>query len=111
MTLQGDNSLIGVIGVTGHLGYWLGKAHWGKGYMTEVAIALIDAYFRGAKSKNIIAGVFQDNAGSQAVLNKLGFTQIGMSRQFCPARNAEVERIAMELGRAAWRERRERRAA
>ena len=105
ITLKGDDRLIGVIGVTGHLGYWLGKAHWGRGYMTEAATALIDAYFDGAKSKKIISGVFQDNPGSQAVLTKLGFLQIGTSLQFCPARDAEVDHIDMELRRAAWRER------
>ena len=36
---------MGVVGITGHLGYWLGKPFWGQGYMTEAAGALVDAYF------------------------------------------------------------------
>ena len=28
-----------------HLGYWLGTPHWGQGYATEAARALIDAFF------------------------------------------------------------------
>ena len=106
ITLKGDDYLIGVIGITGHLGYWLAQAHWGKGLMTEAAIALIDTYFSHTKSKKIVSGVFIDNPGSQGVLRKLGFTVTGQSRQFCPARNDDVDHIDMELRRTAWLERR-----
>ncbi|MEL7153646.1 MAG: GNAT family N-acetyltransferase [Pseudomonadota bacterium] len=105
VTRRDNEALIGVAGVTGHLGYWLGKAHWGQGYMTEAATALINAYFATAKSKQIISGVFNDNPGSQAVLEKLGFSVTGHSRQFCPAREGDVDHIDMELRRATWRER------
>ena len=43
--------LIGMIGIEPgpdgrpHLGYWLGTPYWGKGYATEAARALIDAWF------------------------------------------------------------------
>ena len=43
------DKLIGVVGFTffegkpPELGYWLGEPHWGKGYMTEAARALIEA--------------------------------------------------------------------
>src|SRR3569833_648918 len=44
--------LIGIVGFSykenepPELGYWLGESHWGKGYMTEAAKALIDAAHR-----------------------------------------------------------------
>ena len=45
-------SLIGAVGIEPHgetgkpyLGYWLGTPHWGEGYATEAARALIDAFF------------------------------------------------------------------
>ena len=63
---------LGVVGITGDLGYWLGKPYWGRGYMTEAASALIDAYFGKTRSQEIASGVFVDNPGSARVLRKLG---------------------------------------
>lgn len=97
-------TMMGVVGITGHLGYWLGKDHWGQGYMTEAAQALIDAYFTTGKSGKIIAGVFTDNPGSKGVLDKLGFVETGRSKMFCNPRAAEFDNIDMELRRAAWRD-------
>ena len=99
-----DDALIGVIGITGHLGYWLGQAHWGHGYMTEAATALLDAYFR-KKREPLIAGVFHDNAASQKLLIRLGFRVTGQSRQFCRPRGEELDHIDMVLDRADWFER------
>lgn len=95
-------ALIGVTGVTGHLGYWLAKPHWGHGYMTEACTGLIDTYFARTRSAKIVSGAFADNPGSQAVLGKLGFVQTGTSRQFVPARGAEVDHVTMCLTRPDW---------
>ena len=97
--------LMGVIGITGHLGYWLGRRFWGQGFMTEAARALINVYFDHAKSSQIVSGVFADNPGSNGVLHKLGFVETGTSRQFCPARAQEVDHIDMALRRSAWQQR------
>ncbi len=40
-----DGELIGVVGITTSLGYWLGQPFWGCGYMSEAAGALVDAWF------------------------------------------------------------------
>ena len=106
ITCRGDDRLIGVVGITGHLGYWLGRKHWGQGYMTEAATGLLEVWFAKKSSAKVISGVFADNPGSKAVLDKLGFVQTGTSRQFCPARGAEVDHIDMELCRTRWQERR-----
>ena len=93
---------MGVVGITGHLGYWLGKPFWGQGYMTEAAGGLVDAYFAGTKSEKIVSGAFADNPGSQAVLRKLGFSRSGQSRCFCSARGREVDHVDFALTRVAW---------
>ncbi|MEM6623103.1 MAG: GNAT family protein [Pseudomonadota bacterium] len=98
----GTEGLIGVVGVTGHLGFWLGKPFWGQGYMTEAATAMIATYFEHAKSTKIISGAFADNPGSLAVQTKLGFVQTGRSRQYVPARGEEVDHIDLALRRADW---------
>ena len=57
------------------LGYWLGEAYWGKGYMTE-AIRLIVAYgFKTFDIQRIYARPFGTNLGSQNVLLKNGFIE------------------------------------
>ncbi|MEM9139477.1 MAG: GNAT family protein [Pseudomonadota bacterium] len=102
VTLPGDDRLMGIVGVTGHLGYWLGRAHWGRGYMTEAAGALVDAYFATAKSDRIISGAFSDNPASAGVLRKLGFAETGRSRQMCVARGTRVDHLDFALTRHDW---------
>ena len=97
-------AFMGVVGITGHLGYWLGRPFWGKGYMTEAASALIDTYFAKDRS-DIVSGVFTDNPGSRGVLSKLGFTETGVSKQMCVPRGEEVDHIDMILNRSTWLER------
>ena len=94
---------MGVVGITGHLGYWLGKPFWGQGYMTEAAGGLVDAYFSKTRADQIVSGAFADNPASQGVLRKLGFAETGRSRCPCPARGGEVDHIDMILSRADWR--------
>lgn len=100
-----SDRFMGVVGITGHLGYWLGKPFWGQGYMTEAATALVDAYFDKTTSKRIVSGAFADNPGSVRVLGKLGFVETGRSRQHCHARGGEVEHIDMTLQRSVWQSR------
>ncbi len=47
ITLAGE--LIGVVGISGGLGYWLGRPFWGHGYMSEAAAALVEAWFSGSQ--------------------------------------------------------------
>lgn len=98
--------LMGVVSMTGHLGYWIGKPYWGRGFMTEAATAIVDAYFAGTTSKQIASGVFDGNEASLRVLAKLGFVEAGRSRQMCRSRNAEVDHIDMVLLRSAWKTKR-----
>lgn len=55
------------------LGYCVHKDYWHQGYATEIIKALID--FGGSKGiKSFTAKVAKENAGSNAVLRKLGFS-------------------------------------
>lgn len=99
-----DDTLIGVVGITGHLGYWLARTHWGQGYMTEAARGLLTAYFR-KKRDPLVSGVFVDNPASHGVLIKLGFTETGRSWQFCRPRGENVDHVDMTLTRDTWIER------
>ena len=79
------------------LGYWIARAHWGRGFATEACSALIDIA-RTLGLSRVEAGHFIDNPASGRVLEKLGFEPSGIiaPRMSC-ARGAEVPARLMRL--------------
>jgi len=72
------------------LGYWIGRAHWGKGFATEAGRALIDIA-RALKLPRLEASHFVDNPASGRVLEKLGFVATGLSAtRYSCARGGEA---------------------
>jgi len=57
-----------------NLGYWIAPRHWGQGYATEAARAML-TLARGIGHRRIVAGHFLDNPASGRVLRRLGFRQ------------------------------------
>lgn len=96
----------GSIGISGHLGYWLTRDAWGKGFATEAATALLDAWFATGQGDHLVSGYFDGNAASRRVLRKLGFAETGQGLEFCRPRGAEVVHVNMALPRAVWQARR-----
>lgn len=81
-----DDKVIGSIGVfrqdnihnrTAELGYYIGEAHWGKGYMTSAVKQICDYVFNNTDIIRIFAEPFSYNIGSCRVLEKSGFTYEG----------------------------------
>jgi RimJ/RimL family protein N-acetyltransferase len=60
-------------GGSGEIGYLLGPRHWGRGYATEVAEALVVFGLDGLSLRRIHATVTLDNPRSRRVLQKAGF--------------------------------------
>ncbi|WP_026091631.1 GNAT family N-acetyltransferase [Blastomonas sp. AAP53] len=61
------------------LGYWIARDHWGKGYATEAARAVIaNAWAIG--HRRLVASHYIDNPASGAVLRHLGFKPTGITR-------------------------------
>ena len=58
-------------------GYWIARAHWGRGYATEAGRALIAAARDSLRVERLHAGHFIDNPASGRVLEKLGFRSTG----------------------------------
>jgi RimJ/RimL family protein N-acetyltransferase len=72
------------------LGYWIGRAHWGKGFATEAGRALIEIA-RTLKLPRLEASHFIDNPASGRVLEKLGFLPTGLSAaRYSCARGGEA---------------------
>lgn len=79
-----DGRLIGVIGihinhgfpaVKSEFGYWLNKAYWNQGIMTEVIKKFCHLVKERYSITTLEAHVFAFNVSSQKVLLKAGFTQ------------------------------------
>ena len=72
------------------MGYWIARAHWGKGFATEAGLALIDIA-KTLKLSRLEASYFLDNPASGRVLEKLGFKPTGLSTtRYSCARGGEA---------------------
>lgn len=100
-----DGALIGTIGVTQTgpdapgIGYMLSPGHQGRGLMTEAAQAAIAHAFQATDWPGIEAFTWADNAPSQSVLTRLGFTQTGTDRKRARARGQITEGVIFWLPR------------
>ena len=63
------------------IGWHLHPAHWGNGYATEAAQAML-LRARMAKLRQVVAVTYPDNWRSQAVMQRLGMTKSGMTRRY-----------------------------
>lgn len=84
------------------IGYYLGRAHWGHGYMTEAAGAAVDFGFETLGFEVVHSEVFAENGASAGVLGKLGFADLGPGQMEAPARGRSVAVNKYELDRKAW---------
>ncbi len=60
------------------LGYAFGEPHWGKGYATEAATAVLEEAFGPLRLDRVVAITREANTGSRRVLTKLGFKMQGL---------------------------------
>lgn len=86
-----------VVGVAGlhadadggaEIGFWLATAHWGRGYATEIAQALV-RLARDQGLDPVWAVVLPDNVGSCRVLEKAGFVRDGEAVRYYRQRAAD----------------------
>ena len=63
------------------LGYWLGRAFWGRGIATEVVRAVTTHAFEAYGLVRVFAVVFANNPASERVLAKAGWTREGRLRK------------------------------
>ncbi|MEM5516468.1 GNAT family N-acetyltransferase [Henriciella sp. AS95] len=100
--IEKDGALVGLVsahrngaGETFEIGYWLAPAHWGQGYVTEAARALIGWLEEHGRGDELISGYFADNPASGRVLEKLGFTKTHQAPVYCLGRHAHIDHIFM----------------
>ncbi|WP_349436421.1 GNAT family N-acetyltransferase [Pararhizobium sp. A13] len=98
----GDDVHIGCVGIElrhgqWHLGYWLNRFYWGRGYASEAAYAAMERFFRRMPDTVLHSGVFADNAGSLKLQKKLGFEITGCAQIYALARNSLVSHIETRI--------------
>ncbi|MFQ5972630.1 MAG: bifunctional GNAT family N-acetyltransferase/(deoxy)nucleoside triphosphate pyrophosphohydrolase [Alphaproteobacteria bacterium] len=86
----------------GVLGYWLGRAYWGRGFMTEAVIRLLRFAFEECALASVRAGVVPENRASAAVLVKAGLTRVGSATEPAPARGGAQQVDVYRIVRADW---------
>ena len=100
---------VGVIGAAGmgehvtdlgaepEIGYWIAREHWGHGYATEAAGAVL-RIARTLGHRRVVAGHFTDNPASGKVLRKLGFLPSGrIAKRHSLARGVWVDSVEYAL--------------
>lgn len=73
--------------------YWIDKRFWGQG----VATTALKNFLEIEQTRPIYGRVAFDNYGSQRVLEKCGFVQVGKDKGFANARQAEIEEYIYKL--------------
>jgi RimJ/RimL family protein N-acetyltransferase len=84
------------------LGYWLGEAHWGKGYATEAAHGMIDAIFSFTDMQEIEASARVINPASRRILQKCGFQFETSQMMELPEMKGGVPVDTFVLPRSTW---------
>lgn len=99
-----QGALVGWIGLSvkearPELGYMFARAHWGRGFATEIGRALIAHSWQTHDWAVIDACTFSDNPGSARVLEKLGFTEGPACEGDCKARGGRFATRTFTLTR------------
>lgn len=73
--------------------FWINKPFWGQGIATKA----LKLFLKTEKKRPLFGHAACDNFGSQKVLEKCGFVNIGMEKGFANARQAEIEEFVYKL--------------
>lgn len=63
---------------TAIIGYSFAHEHWGRGYASETVQAIADYVLEDLGMSSVLADVIESNVGSQRVLEKSGFENLGI---------------------------------
>lgn len=88
VTERASGAIVGAVALTiarahrrAELGYWIAVEHWGRGYATEAARAMLDHGFGALDLTRVVAHCLTRNPGSWRVMEKLGMQREGRLRE------------------------------
>jgi RimJ/RimL family protein N-acetyltransferase len=87
------------------VGYALGRAYWGQGYMQEALTAIFNYAFDTLNFHRIEADVDPRNAGSVRILERLGFQREGYLRERWQVNDEIQDALFYGLLRPDWQAR------
>ena len=102
VVVRTDDELVGAVHIgetsrehrRGEMGYVLAQAHWGRGYATEAAAAILRFGFDEVGFHRIAATCDPENIASARVLEKIGMQYEGHLRQHLLIRGQWRDRLA-----------------
>ena len=106
--IENNHAPVGMVGVdwrapeAPELGYWLGVEHWGQGFATEAARAVIDFTFEEFEVEQLISGARVANPASRNILEKCGFQWIGVELHRFEALGSSTPVDRFRLSRGVW---------
>jgi len=106
--IENNHSPLGMVGIdwreqdAPELGYWLGVAHWGQGFGTEAARAVIDFHFEEFDAEHLISGARVANPSSRNILEKCGFQWSGVELHRFEALGCSTPVDRFRLSRSVW---------
>ncbi len=86
-----------------HLGYWLNRFYWGRGYMSEAVHGAVARFLMRMPGVELHSGVFADNPASLRVQDRIGFRITGLSEVYSVARGAMVPHVETRLSPGDFR--------
>jgi RimJ/RimL family protein N-acetyltransferase len=106
--IEHNHSPLGMVGIdwrdpdAPELGYWLGVEHWGRGFGTEAARAMIDFFFEEFDAEHLISGARVANPSSRNILEKCGFQWSGVELHRFEALGSSTPVDCFCLSRSVW---------
>jgi RimJ/RimL family protein N-acetyltransferase len=106
--IENNFSPIGMVGIdwreedAPELGYWLGVDHWGQGFGTEAARAVIDFFFEEFDHDLLFSGARVANPTSRNILEKCGFQWSGVELHRFEALGSSTPVDRFRLTRGVW---------
>ncbi len=104
----GEGVIVGVVALSGvdgrapELGFWMGVRHWGNGYATEAARALVDHAFADLGCRVLHARARVSNPLARRVLEKCGFQWSSVELLRVPSIGASAPFDSFRLEHAIW---------
>jgi RimJ/RimL family protein N-acetyltransferase len=106
--IENHHTPIGMVGIdhreqdAPELGYWLGVDHWGQGFGTEAARAVIDFFFEEFDAEHLVSGARVANPSSRNILEKCGFQWSGVELHRFEALGSSTPVDCFRLSRSVW---------
>ena len=106
--IEHNHKPIGVVGAgwreaeAPELGYWLGVEHWGQGFATEAARAVIDFTFEEFDIASIRSFARVTNPASRNILEKCGFQWSGVELHRFQSIGSSAPVDCFRLTRGVW---------